>query len=626
MSYDFKSELLSLIDNHDLISFDVFDTLIHRLASQAWSVPKLVEAQLKYHDLTKTYPMLGTSFANARRDAEHVSRKEREQEYGDTESNFEEIYDVLQESLGIPDDVILELQRLELTMEGEVLYADPLMQEMFNYALSQGKKVIIVSDMYLPYPLIGCLLEGCGYDLTGIHIYVSCDWRKNKYRGDLFGCITEKGRMLHIGDNEYSDYEMVSVIHGADGYHYNYRDYLPMMFSFETSLTQSLIEGAVTKLWLEGNIADNKLFGIQLYGPLLTGFLIWFLAKIEKKHYDRILFFARDGALFYRALAGYNLPPMDYVYISRAAATLPALYDLDLQKLPRMISGKEPRPVREWLKLYGLQNPQVLAGQIHAAGFKSEEDFVQGGDTRMNALLQKLVPLIGQASAVAREEAIKYLGNFSGQKLAIVDLGWFGSLQQNFTKIINAPAVDGYYFNLWNQHEYSRVSLHDNFYSYLRDHANELFADIPTLLQRGGVELLEDVLSSPEGSTLGYYEGEPILDDAAPNPFVEEIQEGALAFFETLAPLLKIIPLASLDFLDWTRPFFRLVEFPTSKEAEAFGELEHSGGAGSNHATSIAPKLDEVSRKDKQLYRLAMAAAYWEQGFKLRNKAIHDSN
>ena len=167
------SELKDLIDSHDVISFDVFDTLIHRLVPHAWSVAKLIELQLRHHDLTKTYPLLGTSFADVRKSAEHISRVEREKFEGDTEVNFDEIYDVLQELLGVDDTTIRALKQIELQTEAQVLYADPVMKKIFEYAKDMGKQIVICSDMYLSRDHIASLLIGCGYELGNIPIYVS---------------------------------------------------------------------------------------------------------------------------------------------------------------------------------------------------------------------------------------------------------------------------------------------------------------------------------------------------------------------------------------------------------------------------------------------------------------------
>jgi len=639
MNYAAKSELISLIDKHDIISFDVFDTLIHRLTPHAWSVPRLVELQLYYHDLTKTYPTLATSFAAARRNAERTSRSEREKFEGDSEVNFDEIYDLLQELLGIPSDVAAKLKELEIATERSVLYADPLIKEMFDYAKQKGKKVVICSDMYLPWTIIGYLIESCGYDLRNVPIYVSGDKRVSKYTGGLFDTISDHldNRILHVGDNMHSDVEMAQR-KGLDAFYYDYREYIPTTFAFGTSLTQSIIEGVITKLWLEGTFSSEELLGLQLYGPLLTGYLVWFLSKIDKMKYDHILFFARDAYLLFETINKHlgdielqgeriftKLPPIEYVHISRAAIVPPALFDIDLRKLSRLVSGREPNTVRHWLQVYGIDNAAPIAGELRSCGYDSDESLVTPGDARITRLLQQLYPQIMQAASDSKVEAMKYFAQFAGKRLAVIDLGWMGSVQQNLTKLLGDTAVDGYYFNLWNLPEYSRASLHDNYYAYLRDHADDLFADIPKLLQTGGVELLEDVFSTASGTTLGYFDGEPIVEEIEnESTVVPQLQRAAQMFFDAALPVLRIAPLGLFDSINWMRPFFRMIEFPTAMEAKILGNIVHSAGAGSTRlAVPIAQKLDEMSLKDRELYKTAKTAAYWKQGFKLRNKASY---
>jgi len=628
--------LVEEIQKHDVISFDVFDTLIHRLVSKPRAVFSLIEAQLRDTPYVKDYPVLGVAFAVNRRQAERIARAEREKEENDTEVTFDEIYSVLQEMLGLPQKIVEYVKILEIQMELKVLYADPIMLEVFNYARKQHKKIIICSDMYLPKKHISLLLAKCGYKLSGVEIFVSCDFRKSKFRGDLFDMLPRFRRSLHIGDNEHSDVEMAQNA-GFDAYHYNFE--FPESYSFEDSTTQHIINGILAKVLLDQDLTPTELLGAQIYGPLATGFLIWLFTKLRSKQYDRLLFFARDGAVFYDLLKGHfkdmelvterlftNLPLTEYVHVSRTSMTLPSLLEIDIQKAHRMVSGKEPRPVREWLSLYGLTNTDLYVPVITSCGFSSADECIAGGDPRVPALLQKLYLQILTAAANARLEAQDYLRKYHSKKLAVVDLGWLGSVQQNFTKILcsidNDVQVDGYYFNLWTHNSYSRASLHDSYSAYIWDHANEMTMNIPQLLQEGGVELLEDVLSATEGTTLGYIDGEPILEESTtPDDTILQLQKGCKLFFETAIPLLKGFLMTSLDSLDWVKPFFRVVEFPTAKEAEVLGEIKHTGGAGETGrvAVPLAGKVSDVNE-----YEAAGDAAYWKQGFKLRNSGMEE--
>ena len=629
-----RKDLKDLIDNHDTISFDIFDTLVHRLVNKPHTVAQFVEYQLRFHDLTKTNPQLGTMFASTRHTAEITARTERDKFVGDSEITFDDIYNVLQEVLGISQSVIIELQQLELKMEQQVLYPDPEIQEAFNYAKELHKSIILCSDMYLSSEVLRNLLTHCGYDLTTIPIYVSCELKKNKHLGNLFDYVLGQhtNKIAHIGDNEYSD-KIMAESKGIDVYHYDYKNEIPITFSFDPSITQSLIDGILVKLFLtKKNRSAQETIGLQAYGPLLTGFLIWLFSKIENKNYDRILFFARDGAIFHDTIKKYikeleflNLPPIEYVYISRASMTLPALFDLDLQKLPRMISGYTKVPIKGWLKLYGIEDANTVLNEIQSVGLGSGETLVQGSEPKMELLLQRIYPHILKATGDAQKEALAYFGKFQKEKLATIDLGGFGSLQQNFTKVMAKMngdiIVDGYYFNLWHQAKYSRASLHDNFHAYLYEHREDFFANLPVLLQKGGNALLESIFSAPHGTTLGYFNGEPIIEDLGDAVDLSELRNAIIEFFGAMIPIFQVVPLMLIDSIDWTRPFFRMVEFPTIREVNVLGDVCQSDGAGPAAKTRIpiAKKLDETSLSDKQLYDSAELFAYWKRGFRLRN-------
>jgi hypothetical protein len=302
------------------------------------------------------------------------------------------------------------------------------------------------------------------------------------------------------------------------------------------------------------------------------------------------------------------------------------LADFNLRNLNRMTWGtKDHRSLKDWLGPYGITDFSRIQREIKDSGFSSDEDVATGEDPRLFRLIQQLYSHIVKASIPAKQEAAQYFSQFSGENLAIVDLGWFGSLQRNFTSIRENAHTDGYYFYLWKSglDGASRTSLHDSYSAYVNDHRSELFADIPDLLRTGGaVELLENILSGPHGTTLGYSNGEPILEEGTTGLDIHNIRDGALRFFSNLVPFLSLVSSQSLDSLDWVRPFFRMVEFPTLEEAEELGDICHSGSAGSTQHTSIplAPKLDKEFCENPQLYKAAETTAYWKQGFKLRNK------
>lgn len=183
----------------DIISFDIFDTLLRRTVS----CPTDVFARME-----QCYAIPG--FAKCRIAAEKEARQYAYTASGTTEIAIEDIY----RSMFRMDNSVSVQAKLEqyicaeLEMEKECCIADQGMRYMVNRLLTDGKRVIAVSDMYLHKEQVKKLLYHCGYS-GGLDIYVSCDYRAGKSDGRLFPFIMKEiGKeksLIHIGDNFYAD-------------------------------------------------------------------------------------------------------------------------------------------------------------------------------------------------------------------------------------------------------------------------------------------------------------------------------------------------------------------------------------------------------------------------------------
>ena len=158
------NEIKSQIDKHDIISFDIFDTLLLR--------PYVKPTDLFFH-LERLENVDG--FHNARIEAERQARKT----HSDLEDiTIDEIYDEIA-------DKYKPLKQKEMDLERQVLQPNPEMKEVFGYAKEQNKRIIIVSDMYLSSDFLKSVLEEKGF-IGFEKLYVSSKYGKLKYSGNLF--------------------------------------------------------------------------------------------------------------------------------------------------------------------------------------------------------------------------------------------------------------------------------------------------------------------------------------------------------------------------------------------------------------------------------------------------------
>ena len=246
------------------------------------------------------------------------------QKNGHTEVSLQDIWENLEEDTGLNAE---EGMRLECETEEKLCYANPYMLQVWKRLQKLGKRMIIVSDMYLPRSCIERILQKTGY--TGAErIYISNEYGENKAGGDLFHRVIRDfsgARIVHIGDNPHSDQKMAKAS-GLDILPYqnvnkNVLLYRPMDMS-------SMIGGAYRGLVSNHLYNGSEKFSIDyeygyVYGGLFVVGYCHFIHEYYEQHYlDRLLFLARDGDILNRVYQ--KLYPDDrtvYVYWSRKAAT-----------------------------------------------------------------------------------------------------------------------------------------------------------------------------------------------------------------------------------------------------------------------------------------------------------------
>lgn len=306
-------EFTEKIKKYDVISFDIFDTLIFRPMALPTDIFYMIGERLDLLD-----------FKNVRVWAEWDARMKCKQRNGHMEVTLQDIWENLAEDTGLD---AMEGMQLECEIEEKLCYANPYMLQVWKRLQELEKRVIIVSDMYLPRACIEKILQNAGY--TGAErIYISNEYGENKAGGDLFHRVIRDfsgARIVHIGDNPHSDQKMAKAS-GLDILPYqnvnkNVLLYRPMDMS-------SMIGGAYRGLVSNHLYNGSEKFSIDyeygyVYGGLFVVGYCHFIHEYYEQHYlDQLLFLARDGDILRRVYQ--KLYPDDrtvYVYWSRKAAT-----------------------------------------------------------------------------------------------------------------------------------------------------------------------------------------------------------------------------------------------------------------------------------------------------------------
>ena len=202
-----KNDLLNQIDEADVISFDLFDTLINRKISDYTDVFELVANQIG----VKAIPYIRIAAEK------ELSR--------DSSPTLVEIYNLVKKELPEIKESAKELATIEWQIDAKTMAPRTDMRDITIYAKNQGKKTILTSDSYYSKKQLKSLLEKFQLDVFD-ELFVSCEYGTFKTQ-NLFEKVKEayKGKkILHIGNDDLADVEKARLfgikpfqIYGSNG-------------------------------------------------------------------------------------------------------------------------------------------------------------------------------------------------------------------------------------------------------------------------------------------------------------------------------------------------------------------------------------------------------------------------
>jgi len=439
-----SEKLKKMIDESLVISFDFFDTLFTRPLAHPEDIFTLMAEQFSIPDFVK------------RRRKAQTKAFQQMNKRGLKEINLSDIYKCF-ETTSTPND---ELMNAEYELELSLLVPIPEMFDLFLSLLADSDKIIvIVSDMYLKSDFFKTVLKN--YNIDNVQLFVSSDYNATKRdSGELFErVITELDvlpeSILHIGDNLLADVTQPQG-KGISAFHYKdnrkrkeFKDYSPSL-----AISSGLFYTNTKE------IEPDSFFslGFRYGGPVQIGFLDWIKGRSYIDNVDHVLFLSRDGfSLNNIAKHQHNIDLPNYCYFlsSRTSLTLASMTAGNFEQfIPFLLSGSENLQARELLERIGVVPPSL----------KVMNDLGLGPNVSINhTLTDKLsdflyayqweILKVCKSNRYALFNYLKQLGIKKGQRVALVDVGWNGSTQEAFERVVRElldVEVLGYYFCLAN--------------------------------------------------------------------------------------------------------------------------------------------------------------------------------
>ena len=417
------SEFAARLKTYDVISFDVFDTLIFRPFSDPTDLFYLVGEKMGIQD-----------FKNLRIRAEKKARDIVHKTSDGYEVTLEQIWNELAEETGLDAS---EGIRIETETEKTLCFANPYMLEVWDELKEAGKKLIIVSDMYLPAETIKGILEKNGF--TGAEsIYISCELGCNKYEGRLYRKVLDDlrkdmpgAKVIHVGDNPRSDLKRAEANGFETAFYPNVNRNQLLYRPFDMSV---VVGGAY-----RGIIGSHIYNGLKTYsreyeygfiygGLFVLGYCKFIHDYLVKENPDKLLFLSRDGDIL-KKVYDYMYPgdPTEYVLWSRKAALkLMAGYDKH-DYFRRFIDHKVSDGITigdalDSMELHGLKDKL-------GAELKASDRLTTSTAGKLKAFLSSnwdaVLSSYEEQQVATKSYFVKLLEGCS--KAVCIDIGWAGS-------------------------------------------------------------------------------------------------------------------------------------------------------------------------------------------------------
>lgn len=275
-------KIVSHIDKNKIVSFDVFDTLLIRVCTNPTDIFNYIEEKYAF-----------SGYAKRRIVAEKKARKKNK------EVTLKNIYE--------QDIELLPFYEVEKLAEKENIKLNPIIYELYQYALENAKAVIITTDIYFDKQfMLDLLVENGVKDFKDI--FVSCEYGVTKKEGELFDILLssldiDKDNLIHIGDNPISDYQSPKK-RGIRSFCINKcEDIFLNHYSFRIKNTNTWVGSEFVKLCSMRSCNSYKNYwhrlGFELMGPVCFGYSSWIKKTVEELNIENIsvCFVARDGYL-----------------------------------------------------------------------------------------------------------------------------------------------------------------------------------------------------------------------------------------------------------------------------------------------------------------------------------------
>ena len=460
----------AVIADVDVVSFDVFDTLLVRRVHDP-DLVKVPVARLISSLAADAGVDISWQEVQERRDEiEQAARDDAGKDYPDHEAHYPSFMANTLQSIfsHSADDALLErVTDYEIKIENAMLVPRQDIQQWIESLADSGKRLFAISDMYLPASHISRLLEHAGLLDKFEQVVSSADSFRAKASGHGYDLVRDKfdldvARWIHVGDNPISDglrpeEKGIRAFVLQDPEEFRRRAITARYYFYSRS--RAFWRGRATQQLMAPLQAENVersaqyREGYNFLGPLIAMFVQSVAEHCRSNNITKIFFLSREGLMFkqvWEKIVPYlfpdqKLPEIEYLYVSRlslAGATC-AVQGLtpdntrivflppgnkDFNDVCR-IFGLEGEPLDQHLARHELTRETTLS-PLHP-GFDAEHSWRLEKLLKDEVFQQEIRRQTGPKNA-SLQKYLESVGFYEHKDVALVDIGWLGTIQRFF--------------------------------------------------------------------------------------------------------------------------------------------------------------------------------------------------
>lgn len=619
------AELERRLEEFDVFSFDVFDTVLIRRVHDpdlikrpvAEFISRLAAARGRAWPLDKAL-----EFRNR---VERVHRRRAGRAGPDFEARYPDFMrDVLSRILG-KEDVTDELRRVkdyELRLEIAMAVPRAALVRLIEEARRRRKKILFLSDIYLPSDHLRHILQGTGILHLADEVVSSADQLRAKASGAMWDDVlarvpTPPARWCHVGDNPISDGVRPSerglcafVLRDGEE---KWRKAQPRLYWHISQLAHfwkgRLVQQLMLPLEAE-NTPRDELYraGYTFFGPMLCAYVHWLAERVRERNIGRVYFFSREGLLLHEIWNRImpilypegGWPPAHYLYVSRLALAGPSCAYRGLQEDSALITFLPPQnrdfrdvcrvfslqidPLMPFLRRYQLE-PDTPLSHWHFARRKDQERFKQ---LLKDVEFQQEVKRQVRDSNDALQRYLESEHFFDQKDVAVVDIGWLATIQRFLFQAVDhrpdRPRFHGFLFASAGGYPFP-VHPDNSVQGFIYDHHRFDFTGSCILFEQ---DVFEETLRAPHAGLMGYEktsegfrlrfreEDEFSLHEKRQSEHYAPLQQGVLDAASRYGPAAAVVGLDLRQFRLWTNYLLlSRIAFPATREVLTLRHIHH---------------------------------------------------